>query len=246
MTTSATTAPGRPAPAAPAGPLAVIELLMRNRYRFYAEVRDGTAMGEKLRAMFICAPLFLALFGAVIGSDHSVWQALSSAVKLPALFLLTLVICVPTLYFFTTIFESSLSLSQIFALLLASVTMTAIVLLGFTPVVLFFLITTSQYQFFKLLTVAIFAIAGTIGVRQLALGLWLLTAHDGRSAGARATILRLWIVLYVFVGSQLAWTLRPFFGAPGLPFELFRGLGGNFYTNIFASLGELLGFFTVR
>jgi hypothetical protein len=29
-------------------------------------------------------------------------------------------------------------------------------------------------------------------------------------------------------------------------FELFRQLGGNFYTNIFASLGELFGFFTVR
>ena len=219
---------------------------MRNRYRFYAEVRDGLGMGQKMRAMLIFAPLFLALFGAVIGSDHSVWQVLSSAVKLPVLFLLTLVICVPTLYFFTTIFESSLTLTQIFALLLASVTMTAIVLLGFTPVVLFFLITTSQYQFFKLLTVAIFAIAGVIGVRQLSQGLWLLTAHDGRSAGARRTILRLWILLYMFVGSQLAWTLRPFFGAPGLPFELFRGLGGNFYTNIFASLGELFGFFVVR
>lgn len=245
MTTTATTAPG-PQPVAAARPLAVIELLMRNRYRFYAEVREGTGMGEKLRAMLLFAPLFLALFGAVIGSDHSVQQALSSALKLPVLFLATLVICVPTLYFFTTIFESSLSLSQIFVLLLASVTMTAIVLLGFTPVVLFFLITTSQYQFFKLLTVAIFVIAGVIGVRTLSQGLWLLTAHDGRSAGARGTILRLWILLYAFVGSQLAWTLRPFFGAPGLPFELFRGLGGNFYTNIFASLGELLGFFTVR
>ena len=235
-------------PAAPVSNrlLPVIELLMRNRYKFYAELRDGLAMGHKLRAMLVFAPLFLALFGAVIGSDHSVWQMLSSGLKLPALFLLTLVICVPTLYFFTTIFESSLSLSQIFALLLASVTMTAIVLLGFTPVVLFFLITTSQYQFFKLLTVAIFAIAGFIGVRQLSQGLWLLTAHDGRAASARKTILRLWILLYIFVGSQLAWTLRPFFGAPGLPFELFRGLGGNFYTNIFASLGELFGFFTVR
>ncbi len=235
-----------PAPPADNRLLAAIELLMRNRYRFYAEVRDGTGMGHKLRAMLVFAPLFLALFGAVIGSDHSVWQALSSGLKLPALFLLTLVICVPTLYFFTTIFESSLSLTQIFVLLLASVTMTAIVLLGFTPVVLFFLITTSQYQFFKLLTVAIFAMAGVIGVRQLSQGLWLLTAQDGSAAGARRTILRLWILLYVFVGSQLAWTLRPFFGAPGLPFELFRGLGGNFYTNIFASLGELFGFFTVR
>jgi hypothetical protein len=40
--------------------------------------------------------------------------------------------------------------------------------------------------------------------------------------------------------------LRPFIGAPGLLFELFRQPGGNFYTNIFASIGEILGFVTVR
>jgi len=35
-------------------------------------------------------------------------------------------------------------------------------------------------------------------------------------------------------------------GAPGLPFEFFRQLGGNFYANILASIGEILGFVTVR
>jgi len=59
-------------------------------------------------------------------------------------------------------------------------------------------------------------------------------------------VLRLWMFLYAFVGSQLAWTLRPFIGAPSIPFELFRQLGGNFYTNVFASIGEILGFVTVR
>lgn len=54
------------------------------------------------------------------------------------------------------------------------------------------------------------------------------------------------MILYAFVGSQLAWTIRPFVGAPSIPFEPFRQLGGNFYTNIFASLGEVLGFFIVR
>jgi len=48
------------------------------------------------------------------------------------------------------------------------------------------------------------------------------------------------------VGSQVAWTLRLLVGAPSMQFELFRQLGGNFYTNIFACIGELLGSFTVR
>jgi len=219
---------------------------MRNRYRFFAEIRDGVELRHKIQAMLVCSTIFFAIFGAVIGSEHSIWQAFASAVKLPLLFLLTLVICLPTLYFFNTIFESSLNLGQNFALLLAAITVTSIVLLGFAPVVLFFLITSSQYQFFKLLNVAVFVIAGWIGIWQLSQGIWMLTAHDRRGARARSRIMRIWILLYAFVGSQLAWTLRPFFGAPGLPFELFRGLGGNFYTNIFASLGEVLGFFVVR
>ena len=223
-----------------------ITLLLRNRYRFFAEIRAGETTAQKIRAMLVFASIFFAIFGAVIGSDHSVWQALSSAIKLPLLFLATLVVCLPTLYFFNTIFESALTLSQNFALLLAAITMTAVVLLAFTPVSLFFLITTSQYQFHKLLNVAVFAISGLIGIWQLTQGLKMLSAVDRRGARARGRIQWLWILLYAFVGSQLAWTLRPFFGAPGLPFELFRGLGGNFYTNIFASIGEVLGFFIVK
>jgi len=234
------------APSSSAGLLREIEILLRNRYQFFAEIRDEIRVSRKVRAMLVYSALFLAVFGAVIGSEHSVWQALASSVKLPLLFLITLLICLPTLYFFNTIFEASLTLGQNFALLLTAVTMTAIVLLAFAPVTLFFLITTSQYQFYKLLNVAIFAMAGWIGVRQLTLGMRLLTANDRRGARVRGRLLRLWTLLYAFVGSQLAWTLRPFFGAPGLPFELFRGLGGNVYTNIFASIGELLGFFVVR
>lgn len=226
--------------------LTELDLLLRNRFRFFAEVRDGVGVPRKIRAMLLYSSIFLALFGAVIGSEHSVWQALSSGVKLPILFLVALLVCLPTLYFFNTIFEAPLTISQNFALLLSAVTLTSVVLLAFVPVTLFFLITTSQYQFFKLLNVGIFAISGAIGIRQLMQGMTMLTAEQRRGARARANILRLWILLYAFVGSQLAWTLRPFFGAPGLPFELFRGLGGNFYTNIFASLGEILGFFTVR
>ncbi len=143
-------------------------------------------------------------------------------------------------------FEADLSFGQNFVLLLSAIAMTGIVLLAFVPVSLFFLITTSQYQFYKVLNVAFIAIAGVIGVRQLVQGMKFLTFENRRGARARERLLTLWIVLYGFVGTQLAWTLRPFFGAPGLPFELFRGLGGNFYTNLFASLGEVFGFFTVR
>ncbi len=226
--------------------LTVIETILRDRRRFFAEIREGQGLREKMRAMLISSIAFFALYGAVMGSSHSLWQALSSAAKLPLLFLATLVICAPTLYFFNLIFGSNQSLSQNVALMLTALTVTAVVLLSFAPILLFFLLITSEYQFFKLLNVGIFTIAGVIGMLFLGQGMQIVSFAGKEGARARRNVVRLWILVYAFVGSQMAWTLRPFIGAPGLPFELFRQLGGNFYANIFASIGEILGFFTVR
>ena len=226
--------------------LAIIETILRNRRQFFAEIREGVDLGQKMRAMLISGIAFFALYGAVMGSTHSLWQALSSAAKLPLLFLATLVVCSPTLYFFNLIFGSNQSLTQNFTLILTAITVTAVLLLSFAPIALFFLLTTSHYQFFKLLNVGVFTIAGIVGVVFLSQGMRIVSASGKEGARARRNIVRLWILVYAFVGSQMAWTLRPFIGAPSMPFELFRQLGGNFYANIFASIGEILGFFTVR
>jgi hypothetical protein len=150
------------------------------------------------------------------------------------------------LYFFNLIFGSNQSLTQNFALILTAITVTAVLLLSFTPIVLFFLLTTSGYQFFKLLNVGVFAVSGIVGVIFLSQGMRIVSAGAGEGVKPRGCVLQLWIVIYAFVGSQMAWTLRPFIGAPSMKFELFRQLGGNFYADIFASIGEILGFFTVR
>ena len=226
--------------------LSIIETVLRDRTTFFTEIRDGQGLGEKMRALLISSVAFFALYGAVMGSSHSLWQAMSSAAKLPLLFLATLVVCAPTLYFFNLNFGSNQSLGQNVALMLTTITVTSLLLLSFAPVVMFFLLTTSQYQFFKLLNVGVFSISGIVGVTFLSHGMRIVSYGGSKGIAARRSVVWLWIILYAFVGSQMAWTLRPFVGAPGLPFELFRQLGGNFYANILASLGEILGFVTVR
>jgi len=226
--------------------LAIIETILRNRYHFFDEIREGVGLPEKMRAMLISSIAFLALYGAVMGSTHSLWQALSSAAKLPILFLATLIVCSPTLYFFNVLFGSKQSLSQNIALILTAITVTAVLLLSFAPITLFFLLTTSHYQFFKLLNVAVFTIAGSMGVVFLGQGMQVVAASGKEGANARRWVLRLWILVYGFVGSQMAWTLRPFVGAPSMKFELFRQLGGNFYANVLISLAEILGFLVVK
>ena len=93
---------------------------------------------------------------------------------------------------------------------------------------------------------SVIAIAGLVGVHHLSQAMRMTVTADRAGGRARLQLIRVWIVLYAFVGSQLAWTMRPFFGARELPFELFRDLGGNFYANVTASIGELLGFVIVR
>jgi hypothetical protein len=58
---------------------------------------------------------------------------------------------------------------------------------------------------------------------------------------ASMTLLYIWIGLFGFVGTQLAWTLRPFFGSPDEPFALFRDVNGTFYADIFTTIGRLIG-----
>jgi hypothetical protein len=153
---------------------------------------------------------------------------------------------VPSLYFFSLLFGSNQSLRQNLALILTAITVTAVLLLSFAPITLFFILTTSQYQFFKLMNVAIFALSGLMGVVFLYQGMKVVSGVEMEGASTRKWVLIIWMFVYAFVGSQMAWTIRPFIGDPGAPFEPVRQLGGNFYTNVLYSLGEVLGFIIVR
>jgi hypothetical protein len=220
----------------------VLIKLLRDRTSFLDEIRGGIKLKSKSTALLICSSIFFAISGAIIGSFHSWEQAISSAIKLPALYLITLLICFPTLYFFNVLFGSRKTAGQHFAMLLAAVSVISVLLFSFAPIVLFFLISTRNYQFFILLNVAIFTVTGFMGIQFLYQGMQSMTKEDTDGMETRMSILRFWLVLYAFVGTQLAWTLRPFFGTPGTSFVLFRQLEGNFYLSLVQAIGEILGF----
>jgi len=224
----------------------IAQKILRNRALYFKEIRDGIEVRAKMRAMLVSSIAFFALYGAVMGANTSFWQTLSSAVKLPILFIATLFICVPSLYFFSLLFGSNQSLNQSLAVILTAITVTSVLLLSCAPITVFFLLTAPQYQFFKLLNVFVFAISGLMGVVFLYQGMKVISNSELEGARSRKWVLIFWMFVYAFVGSQMAWTIRPFIGAPGAPFELFRQLGGNFYTNVMQSFGEFLGFLIVR
>lgn len=77
----------------------VLMQLLRDRDLFLEEINHSKKLDRKILSLLFCSSLFLALYGAIIGSVHGWLQMLSSAFKLPALYLITLLICLPTLYF---------------------------------------------------------------------------------------------------------------------------------------------------
>ncbi|PSB25538.1 hypothetical protein [Stenomitos frigidus] len=206
--------------------------LLRDRKDFLAEIYEGIGLKSKITALLVSSSCFFAIYGAIIGAFHSAPQVASSAIKLPALYLLTLLICLPTLYIFNALFGSKQTIGQHLTYLLTAVSVIAILLCGFAPVTLFFLITVNDYSFFLLLNVAIFGLTGVLGVSFLYQVMKPID-EDGASQSikVRRNILRFWLVLYGFVGSQLGWTLRPFFGSPG-KFELFRAREGSFFSGV--------------
>lgn len=217
--------------------------LLRDRQNFLEEIQQGIRLQSKATSLFVASSIFFAIYGAIIGSSHSFAQALSGAIKLPAFYLLTLIICFPTLFFFNVLFGSRSSFHQHFVVLMTAVSVISVLLFSFAPVTLFFLITAPQaYQFFKILNVFIFGITGAFGVKFLYEGIQLLSQQDEVGKKTRTTILRSWLLLYAFVGMQLGWFLRPFFGAPDTKFELFRAVQGNFYLDIVAAISEILGY----
>ncbi|MCF2150944.1 actin-binding WH2 domain-containing protein [Desmonostoc muscorum LEGE 12446] len=220
---------------------AVLIGFLRDRQGFLEEVRQGTRLPNKIISLLVCSSLFLAIYGGIIGAYHSWMQALSSAIKLPALYLITLLICIPTLYFANVIFGSKRTFAQHLALVLTAVSVTSVLLFSFAPITLFFLITTNNYQFLILLNVFIFGLTGFIGISSLYQATSLVLEQDNEGSKTRQKILQFWLFLYAFVGSQLGWTLRPFFGTPGSAFELFREREGNFYLSVIKSISYLLG-----
>ena len=53
-------------------------------------------------------------------------------------------------------------------------------------------------------------------------------------------IMKVWAILFAFVGIQMAWNLQPFVGDRGAPFQLFRHGEGNFYSAVLYSLEKLV------
>ena len=87
--------------------------------------------------------------------------------KVPALFLLTLLVTLPSLYVFNAMVGSRLTFRSMMRLMVATLAIMLAVLASIGPIVAFFSFTTTSYSFMILLNVLVFTIAGCLGMRFL-------------------------------------------------------------------------------
>jgi hypothetical protein len=104
---------------------------------------------------------------ALVDRDGRYWQVLASMLKTPALFFLTLVVTLPSLYVFNALVGSRLRPLSVIKLLVASLAVNAAVLASLGPIVAFFSVSTDSHAFIVLLNVAAFAAAGGLGLAFL-------------------------------------------------------------------------------
>ena len=222
-----------------------VDYVLHNPGRIIESMRRGLELW-KMSLIFLGISLGLAaIYGAVMGATNLLqWSAMatdgkllmivSSAIKVPALFLLSLVIVVAPIYVLNAFVGPRLSFPQVSTVALASTAVMSIILASTATVAVFFAITLRSYHFIKSLHVLFFVYAGLVGVRFFQKSIHTVTPVMFRHR--LGGLFTLALVLYAFVGMQLAWVLRPFVGDPDMEYQVFRPRSGSFYTSVPDSL----------
>ncbi|MEN9020515.1 MAG: hypothetical protein ABF370_08400 [Verrucomicrobiales bacterium] len=231
---------------------------------------DSSSAGKALLSWQILLAAFyglcLGLFALSVRETPDARFMFSAALKLPVLIIGATLVTLPSLYVFLALFDVSLSFKQVLGGMLAANTIFATVIASLGPIVGFFSLSSQSYPFILLLNVTICGLGGFLGMRLVVKTLAAsqpepdpviakaseetkaddqppslpnepMAAPEGQSWKG---ILGVWMVLYVFVGTQLAWILRPFIGNPESPFVWFRGKSGSFVDAVLRALGEYL------
>jgi len=224
------------------GSLALVPRLLRDPAAYFEGVRRSKNLSSSINWLLVSSVVCLSLYGFVMGLAHSPWQALSSAVKMPILVIGAGLLCLPALYFSALMVGTPLRLAQIAAVVLAGASVMAVSLLGLTPVILMFVLTSRSYGFFQLLIVASVALSGCAGFFYLWRGMLWVNLFGGRvRASVQQLLMGIWLALYAFVGSQMAWRLSPFVGDPETPFVFVQPSRGNLYVDVMHAVERTLG-----
>ena len=213
---------------------------LQNNDSYFEHILNEEYNWHGILKQYLLLLLLTALYGFTMGIYHSLLQAVVSALKLPVLFTVTIIICYPAFFIIQYILGSKLKLVQMTAIIQSGFVLTTAIMVSFIPIVIFFLLTGSNYYFLQLLHIAIFIVSGSFGTKTIIDALRYSCEQKGIYPKIGVDVFRFWIIILAFVGVQLAWNLRPFLGNRNDPFQMFRKYEGNFYTALIYSVKQLV------
>jgi hypothetical protein len=150
-----------------------LDRILRGEATRLAELRAGTIeipVGGLSFVLTLLGMVYGACMGTYAvfrGSPSAGYQVLASTLKVPALFVLTLLVTFPSLYVFNALVGSRLSIGAVLRLLVAVLAVMVAVLASLGPIVAFFSASTTSYAFMQLLNVTVFAVSGVLGMSFL-------------------------------------------------------------------------------
>ena len=201
---------------------------------------SGGARGraDRLLAMVGVMVGFGLIYGAMMGSYGGVTparfeQMAYSALKVPVLLAVTFAVSLPSFFVINTLLGLREDWGQVVRALVATQAGLAVVLASLGPLTVMWYWSVPDYGWAKLWNGVMFLIASVAGQVQLARHYRPMVARRRQHRWA----MRLWLVVYAFVGIQLAWVLRPFIGAVDLETSFFRA---DAWTNAYVEVAELV------
>jgi hypothetical protein len=167
-----------------------LDQVLRGEKTRVSDLQEGSIRIQTFGLSVVVAVLGM-IYGACMGTfallreGGPVYeQFVATAVKVPALFGLTLLITFPSLYVFNALVGSRLLLPAVLRLLVASLSVTLAMLAALGPIVLFFSLSTKSYPFMILLNVFVFGVSGLLGLKFLLQTLHRMTVVDEQQRDA--------------------------------------------------------------
>lgn len=171
----------------------------------------------------------LVMGGYAAGSPERLVQPLYSALKTPLLLLVTYALCVPAFFTLNSLAGLRTDFRRAILAFTAMQACLATALASLAPVTALAYACGVGYQGAVFFNGLMFAAASAVSQLVVRRYYAPLIAADPR----HRRMLAVWYALYVFVGIQGAWVLRPFIGNPDAPPALLRpGAWGNAYVAV--------------
>jgi len=185
--------------------------------------RCGDPGSQRALVRISIAVMFVAgaIFGGALGAFRGGAQIPAAALKIPLATFATLAICGPAFAAIAGAFGRRWGLRATLALILAAGARSSLILVALAPALWLAIDLGAPYHLVKLLATGAYGLAGLSALSLVLRGLGPWPGRKGAATG--------FVIVFLLVGAQSAWILRPYLGDPSdhdVPLLVNRKEGG--------------------